>query len=116
MRDRVRRVTRRVAAVVGAVVITVVAAGAAGAVAIYLTGPSGMISCVPVAAPAGPEPVPRWVIAAGIPALVAALVGAFFALAPQRVLARLIGLVLSAALGAATFYAVYTLLPAACRP
>jgi len=112
MRDRLRRVAR----LVGAVVITVVVAGAAGAAAIYLTGPSGLISCVPVASPAGPEAVPRWVIAAGIPALVAALVGAFFALAAQRVLARMIGLLLAIALGGATFYAVFMLLPAACRP
>ena len=46
----------------------------------------------------------------------AALIGAFFALAAQRVLGRLIGLVLAAALAAGTFYAVYALLPAACRP
>ena len=111
MRDRLRQVALRV----GAVVITVVVAGAAGAAAIYLTGPSGLVSCVPPAAPAGPDPIPRWVIAAGIPALVAAFVGAFFALAAERVLTRLIGLVLAAALGGATFYAVYTLLPAACR-
>ena len=74
---------RKVARVVLAAAITVVVAGAAAAVAIYLTGPSGLISCVPAAAPAK-EPIPRWVIAAGIPALVAALMGAFFALAPER--------------------------------
>ena len=112
MRDRLRRVAR----LVGAVGITVVVAGAAGAAAIYLTGPSGLVSCVSPAAPAGPEAVPRWVIAAGIPALVAALVGAFFALGAQRVLTRMIGLLLAIALGGATFYAVYVLLPAACRP
>jgi hypothetical protein len=112
MRDRLRQLV----GLVGPVVITVIAAGAAGAAAIYLTGPNGSISCVPVAAPANPEPVPRWVIAAGIPALVAALVGAFFALGAERVLSRLIGLVLAAALAAGTFYAVYALLPAACRP
>ena len=112
MRDRLRRVAK----LVGAVVITVVVAGAAGAAAIYLTGPSGLISCVPPAAPAGPEAVPRWVIAAGIPALVSALGGAFFALGAQRVLTRMIGLLLAIALGGATFYAVYVLLPAACRP
>jgi hypothetical protein len=111
MRDRLRRVVRLVVPVV----ITIVVAGAAAAAAVYVTGPSGLISCVPPAAPADPEPVPRWVIAAGIPALVAALVGAFFALGAQRVLARMIGLLLAIALGGATFYAVYTLLPAACR-
>jgi len=112
MRDRLRRVVR----VVGPVLVTLIAAGAAGAAAIYLTGPSGLVSCVPVAAPAGPEAVPRWVIAAGIPALVAALVGAFFALGAQRVLTRMIGVLLAIALGGATFYAVYVMLPAACRP
>ena len=112
MRYRLRQVAR----VVGAAVITVAVAAAAVLVATYVTGPSGLISCVPAAAPASPEPIPRWVITAGIPALVVALIGAFFALAPERVLARLIGLVLTAALAAGTFYAVYTLLPAACRP
>ena len=112
MRDRLRRVVR----LVGPVLVTLIAAGAAGAAAIYLTGPSGLVSCVPVAAPAGPEAVPRWVIAAGIPALVAALVGAFFALGAQRVLTRMIGVLLAIALGGATFYAVYVMLPAACRP
>jgi hypothetical protein len=107
---------RRLAQLVGAVVITVAVAAAAGAVAIYLTGPSGLVSCVPEASPAVPSPIPRWVIAAGAPALVAALVGAFFALAPERLLARLIGLILTAALAAGTFYVVYTYLPAACRP
>jgi hypothetical protein len=101
MRDRLRQLAR----LIGAVVITVVVAGAAGAAAIYLTGPSGMISCVPAAAP-NPDPIPRWIVAAGIPALVAAFVGAFFALAAEHVLSRLIGLVLAAALAAGTFYAV----------
>ena len=112
MRDRLRRVVRLVVPVL----VTLVVAGAAGAAAIYLTGPSGLVSCVPVAAAAGPEAVPRWVIAAGIPALVAALVGAFFALGAQRVLTRMIGVLLAIALGGATFYAVYVMLPAACRP
>jgi hypothetical protein len=112
MRDRLRRLAR----LVGAVVITVVIAGAAGAAAIYLTGPNGSISCVPAAAPASLDPIPRWVVAAGIPALAAALVGAFFALGAERVLGRLIGLLLAVALAAGTFYAVYSLLPAACRP
>ncbi len=107
---------RQLARVVGAAVITVAVAGAAAAIAIYVTGPGGLISCVPAAPPARPELIPRWVIAAGIPALVVALTGAFFALAPERVLARLIGVALTAGLAAATFYAVYTLLPAACRP
>src|SRR5436190_24334231 len=74
MRDRLLRVAR----VVGAVVITVAVAAAAGAAAIYLTGPGGSISCVPAAAPASPDPIPRWVIAAGIPAVVAAFTGSFF--------------------------------------
>ena len=112
MRDRRRRVAR----LVGSVLITAVVAGAAGAVAIYVTGPNGLISCVPAAAPASPDPIPRWVIAAGIPAVVATFTGAFFALGAQYVLGRLIGLVLAAALGAVTFSAVYTLLPAVCHP
>jgi hypothetical protein len=106
---------RKVARVVLAAAITVVVAGAAAAVAVYVTGPGGLISCVPAPAPAK-EPIPRWIIAAGIPALVAALMGAFFALAPERVFFRLVGLILTLALAAGTFYAVYTLLPAACRP
>jgi hypothetical protein len=105
---------RKLARVVLAAAITVVVAGAAAAVAIYVTGPSGLVSCVPAAAP-GRDPIPRWVIAAGIPALVAALMGAFFALAPERVFFRLVGVILTVALAAGTFYAVYTLLPAACR-
>jgi hypothetical protein len=56
------------------------------------------------------------VIAAGIPALLAAFVAAFIALAPERVFLRFVGLLLTAALAAGTFYAVYVLLPAACRP
>jgi hypothetical protein len=106
---------RKVARVVLAAAITVIVAGAAAAVAIYVTGPGGLISCVPAAAPAK-EPIPRWAIAAGVPALVAALMGLFFALAPERVFFRLVGLILTVALAAGTFYAVYTLLPAACRP
>ena len=112
MRYRLRRLAR----LVGAVVITVAIAAAAGAVAIYLTGPSGLVSCVPEPSPAIASPIPRWVIAAGAPALIAALVGAFFALAPARVFARLVALILTAALAAGTFYAVYVYLPAACRP
>jgi hypothetical protein len=111
MRDRLRRVAR----LVGAVLVTVVVAGAAGAAVIYATGPSGLVSCVPAAAPAT-DPIPRWVIAAGIPAVVAAFIGSFFALGAQYVLGRLIGIVLAFALGGVTFYAVYLLLPAACRP
>ena len=110
---------RKVARVVLAAAITVIVAGAAAAVALYVTGPGGLVSCVPAAAPAAApakEPIPRWVIAAGIPALVAALMGAYFALAPERGFFRLVGLILTAALTAGTFYAVYTLLPAACRP
>ena len=112
MRYRLRQLAR----MVGAALITVAVAAAAVAIAIYVTGPGGLVSCVPAAAPASLDPIPRWVIAAGIPAIVAALTGAFFALAAERVLARLIGLLLTAVLAAATFYAVYTLLPAACRP
>ena len=112
MRNRLRQAAR----LLGVVLITVAFAGAAGAAAVYVTGSGGLVSCVPVVAPASPDPIPRWVLAAGVPALVAALVGAFFALAAKQVLTRLIGLALSIALAAGTFYAVYTYLPAACRP
>jgi hypothetical protein len=47
---------------------------------------------------------------------VAAFVGAFFALGAEYVLTRLIGLVLALALAAGTFFAVFMLLPAGCRP
>jgi hypothetical protein len=107
---------RQLLRLLGAALITVAVAAGAGAVAVYLTGSSGAISCVPPVDQASSEPIPRWVIAAGIPALAAALVGAFFALGGERVLTRLIGLILSVALAAGTFYAVYSLLPAACRP
>lgn len=112
MRPRLRQALQ----VVGAVVIAVGVAAAAAAVAIYLTGPSGSISCVPASPPANPDPMPRWVIAAGVPALIAALVGMFFALAAERVLTRIIGTGLALVLAAATFYAVYIFLPAECRP
>jgi len=107
---------RRLARLLGALLIPLVVAAAAGAVAIFVTGPSGLVSCVPAALPATPDPIPRWVIAAGIPALLAAFVAAFIALSPERVFLRFVGLLLTAALAAGTFYAVYALLPAACRP
>ena len=112
MRDRLRQLVR----LLGAVLISVAIAAAAGAVAIVLTGPNGVVSCIPAAAPATKDPLPRWAIAAGIPALIAVLVGAFFALAAGRVLTRLIGLILAIALAAGTFWVVYLLLPAGCRP
>jgi hypothetical protein len=112
MRIRLRQLAR----LLGVGLITVAIAVAAGAAAIYATGPNGLISCIPSADPASKDPLPRWVIAAGIPALIAALVGAFFALGAGRVLTRLIALGLVIALAAGTFYAVYTYLPAACRP
>lgn len=112
MRVRLRQLAR----LLGAVLVTVAIAAAAGVVAVYVTGPNGYVSCIPSTDPASRDPLPRWVIAAGIPALIAALVGAFFALGAERVLGRLIGLVLAIALAAGTFYAVYVFLPAACRP
>jgi hypothetical protein len=112
MRIRLRQLAR----LLGVGLITVAIAVAASAAAIYVTGPSGLISCVSSADPASKDPLPRWVIAAGIPALIAALVGAFFALAAGRVLTRLIGVAVAIALAAGTFYAVYAFLPAACRP
>jgi hypothetical protein len=112
MRVRLRQLAR----FLGAVLVTVAIAAAAGAVAVFVTGSNGLISCIPSADPASRDPLPRWAIAAGIPALIALLVGAFFALAAERVLTRLIGLALAIALGAGTFYLVYVFLPAACRP
>ena len=112
IRNRLLRLVR----VIGAVVITVgVAAGASG-VALYLTGPNGSISCAIPAPPDEPDRIPRWVIAAGIPALIAGFVGAFFALGAGRVLWQLVALVLVVAFAAATFYGVYLLLPPDCRP
>ena len=112
MRNRLRQLAR----LLGVGLVTIAIAVAAGAAAVYVTGSGGLVSCVPAAAPASPDPIPRWAIAAGIPALVVALVGAFFALGAKHVLARLIGLGLAIALAAGTFYAVYMYLPAACRP
>jgi len=112
MRYRLRRAIQ----VVGAAAITVVAAAVAAAIALYLTGPSGVVSCVPAADPAPPDPLPRWILVAGIPAVIAALVGAFFALAAELVLTRIIGVGLVLVLAAVTFNVVYIFLPAACRP
>lgn len=112
VRYRLRKLVRLVASIA----VTVGIAAGASAVALYLTGSNGPISCSLPTPIANPEPIPRWVIAAGVPALVAFLVGAFFALAAVRVLWRLVALVLVVALAAGTFYAVYTLLPANCRP
>ncbi|HET9519939.1 MAG TPA: hypothetical protein VFO73_02715 [Candidatus Limnocylindrales bacterium] len=107
---------RQLIPLVRAALVTVIVAVAAGVAAVYLTGPNGSISCVSPVAPATTEPIPRWVLAAGLPAVATVLVGAYFALAAERVLARLIGLGLVIAVGAATFYAVFIYLPAACRP
>jgi len=111
MRVRLRQLAR----LLGAVLVTVAIAAAAGAVAVFATGSNGLISCIPSADPASPDPLPRWAIAAGIPALIAVLIGAFFALAAERVLTRLIGLAFAIGLAAGTFYVVYIFLPAACR-
>jgi hypothetical protein len=115
---RLRRLVRIVVRILIAVAVSVGVAAAAGAAMVYLLGPGGSLSCIPPTPPPGaqPEPIPRWVIFAGGPALIAALVGAFFALGASRVLWRLLGLVLAVGLAAATFYVVYTYLPAACRP
>jgi hypothetical protein len=100
----------------GAVVVTVAVAAAAGAAAIYLTGSNGVFSCFPAVPPAPRDPIPRWILVAGLPAAGAVLVGAFFALGATRLVARLIGLALVVALGALTFYEVYLWLPDICRP
>jgi hypothetical protein len=115
---RLRRLVRIVLMVIIAVVVSAGLAAAVGAAVVYLAGPGGALSCVPPTPPPGaqPEPIPRWVIFAGGPALIAALAGAYFALGAERVLVRLVGLVYAAALAAGTFYAVYTYLPAVCRP
>ena len=108
MRHRLRQFVQ----VLVVILVTVVT----GVAAVYLTGPNGLLSCVPSADPASPDRLPRWLIAAGVPALITALVGSFFALAAEYLLTRLIGLALAFVLAAGTFYAVYTYLPAACRP
>jgi hypothetical protein len=115
---RLRRLLRIVVRVLIAVAVSAAVAAAAGAAVIYLAGPGGSLSCVAPIPPAGaqPEPIPRWVIFAGSPAVIAALAGAYFALGAERVLWRLVGLVYAAGLAAATFYVVYTYLPAVCRP
>lgn len=112
MRDRLRRLL----GFVGAAAFTGAVAAAAAVAAIYLTGSSGVFSCFPSLPPAAPDPIPRWIIVAGLPAAGTVLVGAFFALGAQRVLSRLIGLALAVALGALTFYEVYLWLPVVCKP
>jgi hypothetical protein len=115
---RLRWLVRIVVRVLIAVVVSAgLAAAAAGAV-LYFAGPGGALSCVPPTPPPGAQPefIPRWLIFAGGPALIAVLGGAYFALGAERVLWRLVGLVYAAALAAGTFYVVYTYLPAVCRP
>ena len=112
MRDRLRSLVL----LISAVVITVVVAAGGAAAAIYLTGSNGPWTCIPPVPPASPDPIPRWILIAGLPAAGAVLVGAFFALAAERLLNRLLGLALVLALGAATFYEVYLWLPSACKP
>ncbi len=107
---------RRLAGIVGRALIVVVVTAAAAGAAVWLAGPSGLVSCVPPATGAKGEAVPRWALVAGAPALVSLLVGAYFALGAERPLSRLVGLVLAAALAAGAFYGVYLYLPAACRP
>ena len=111
MKNRLQQVLRLVVAVAIPILVAVVA----GAVTIYLTGANGPISCVG-AVGSNPEGLQRWVIVAGVPALIAGLVGAFFAFGGGRVLTQLIGLCLAVALAGVTFYGVYLLLPADCRP
>jgi hypothetical protein len=107
---------RQLIRVVVAVAITLAVAAATSAVSLYLTGPNGSISCAIPTPPAEPDRIPRWLLVAGVPALVTGLVGAFFALGAGRVLWQLVGLVLAVALAAVTFYGIYVLLPASCRP
>jgi hypothetical protein len=112
IRARLLQVVR----VIVAVAVTLGVAAASGAVALYLTGPNGPISCAIPVPPAEPDRIPRWLIVAGVPALITAFVGGYFALGAGRVLWQLVALCLAVALAAATFYGVYILLPAACRP
>jgi hypothetical protein len=112
IRNRLRLLVR----VVGAVAITVLVAAAAGAASLYLVGPNGSISCAIPTPPADPDRIPRWLIAAGVPALITGLLGSFFALGAGRVLWQLVWLVLAVALAAGVFAGVYFLLPANCRP
>ncbi|MFL5768684.1 MAG: hypothetical protein ACJ765_01245 [Chloroflexota bacterium] len=99
-----------------AVAVTIGVAVGTGALALYLTGPNGAFTCAIPTPPADPDRIPRWLIVAGVPALVTGFVGAFFALGAGRVLWQLVALCLAVALAAATFYGVYALLPANCRP
>ncbi|HET9347040.1 MAG TPA: hypothetical protein VFO05_15210 [Candidatus Limnocylindrales bacterium] len=111
MKNRLQQILR----IVAAFAIPILIAVAAGAVTVYLTGPGGLVSCVG-SVTSNPDGLQRWVIVAGVPAMIAGLAGAFFALAGGRVLTRLIGLGLALALAGVTFYQVYLLLPADCRP
>jgi hypothetical protein len=112
----IRRRLRLLVRLVARIPTVLVVAAATGALVVFLTGPGGSISCVAPPFPARPEPFPRWVIAAGAPALIAALVSAFFALGAEGARWRLVGLVFTLAVAAGTFYSVYQLLPISCRP
>lgn len=112
----IKRRLRRLAGMVARVLVTLAVAAAAGAVVIFLTGPGGPVSCAAPPAPASPEPIPRWLVAAGAPALIAALISAYFALGAERVRWRLVRLPFVLAVAAGTFYGVYVLLPVNCRP
>lgn len=112
----IKRRLRRLAGMVARLLIILAVAAVAGAVVIVVTGPGGSISCVTPPLTARPEPIPRWVIAAGVPALIAALAGAYFALGAESVRRRFVGLAFAVAVAAGTFYGVYGLLPISCRP
>jgi hypothetical protein len=96
IRSRLLRIVR----IIGSVAVTVAVAAASGAVALYLTGPNGSLSCAIPTPPAEPDRIARWLIVAGVPALVTGFVGAFFALGGGRVLWQLVGLCLAVALAA----------------
>jgi hypothetical protein len=111
-----KRRLRILAGILARVVITIAVAGAAGAVTVYLVGP-GPINCAPHNSVTGvPEPIPRWILAAGAPALITFVVGAYFGLAAESGRLRFLGLILAAGVAAATFYGVFLYLPANCRP
>lgn len=107
---------RRLAIMAGRGLISVAVAAAAAAAAIWLTSPGRPADCASF--PSGEEalPIPTWILVSGAPAVVAFLIGAYFALGIERTSRRLLGLLFSIALGGAVFYAAYQYLPATCRP
>src|SRR2546428_7831328 len=110
-----KRRIRQLAGVLARLVVTLAAAGAAGAVTVYLVGP-GPINCAPHNSVTGvPEPIPRWIIAAGAPALIAFVVGAYYGLGADGGRWRVLVRVVVPAGAAGTSYGVCLYLTANCR-